>query len=240
MAPQLTATNGLSRRAAELVHGAGEQLLARAALAGDEHGGVGARDLARRGQERLHRRRAVGQARAVEHEPQVRDLGFQPFLLLALPLALALQEVRPIERHRHLRSQGVQESAVRIPRTTRSRRPPPARSRPRQRSWRQRGSAHRERSSAGRCSRPRRSSRGRLVPGSRGPVAITAKGRGSPSVRSSPPSSSKDRLREVSRTPTRRAWRVSKRRSVKLRASSAASLDAATTVIVSRSSRMLR
>ena len=71
-------------------------------------------------------------------------------------------------------------------------------------------------------------------------LGITVKARAVPSVRSSPPRRSKDPLRDASRTPTRRAWSVSKRRSVKLRASSAESLDAATTVIVSSSSRMFR
>jgi hypothetical protein len=48
----------------------------------------------------------------VEHEPQVRDLGLEPLLLLPLPFPLSLQQVRAIERHRHLRGQGVEELAI--------------------------------------------------------------------------------------------------------------------------------
>ena len=46
MAPQLTATKGLSRRGLVEWMARGDQLLAGAALAGDQHGGRAVRDLA--------------------------------------------------------------------------------------------------------------------------------------------------------------------------------------------------
>ena len=91
MAPQSTTTTGLLAAPAQLVHRVGEHLLARAALSGDEDGGVRARDLARAGQQRFHGRRAVGEPGAVHHAPEVGDLGLQPLLLLPLALALALR-----------------------------------------------------------------------------------------------------------------------------------------------------
>ena len=46
-APQLTATNGLSARRLCSMHGPGDQLLAGAGFAQDQHGGIGRRDLCR-------------------------------------------------------------------------------------------------------------------------------------------------------------------------------------------------
>ncbi len=65
IAPQLTARNGLAAAPAQVVHGAGDELLAGAALAGDEdrHGGAGdARDLL---VDAPHRRRTAPQSAEV-------------------------------------------------------------------------------------------------------------------------------------------------------------------------------
>jgi hypothetical protein len=45
MAAQFTSTNGASARAGQPVDGAGDELLAGAVLAGDQHARVGGRDL---------------------------------------------------------------------------------------------------------------------------------------------------------------------------------------------------
>jgi hypothetical protein len=67
IAPQLSGTNGCVGARAELVQRLGDQLLARAGLAGHEHGGVGARDLLDLVVDRLHRgRRADHPAEAPE------------------------------------------------------------------------------------------------------------------------------------------------------------------------------
>ena len=49
----------------------------------------------------------------MDHAAQVRDLGLQARLLLPLPLALAFDESRPVQRHRHLGGEGVEEPPVR-------------------------------------------------------------------------------------------------------------------------------
>ena len=91
----------------------GQHLLAGTALAGDEDGGVGARHLAGGGEQRLHGGGAISEPGAVHHAPEVGDLGLQARLLLPLPLALALDEPRPVEGHRHLGGEGVEELPVR-------------------------------------------------------------------------------------------------------------------------------
>ena len=83
MAPQFTATNGRAAARREIVQGPGDQLLAGPALALDQHGGGGGRDLLHHPHHLLHRRAFGDQLRRAP-----RDLLAQPEVLPAQPLAL--------------------------------------------------------------------------------------------------------------------------------------------------------
>ena len=126
---------------AELVERVGQQLLARAALAGDEHGGVGARHLRARREQRLHLRGGVGQARPEHHAPQVVDLGLQPLLLLALPAPLALGKPGAVESDRHFEARASRNRRSE-PSTETSSIATSSSTAPRQRSSSSSGSAH--------------------------------------------------------------------------------------------------
>src|SRR5690606_939720 len=84
----------LAGAAAAVVDGAGDQLLAGAALAGDQHGGVGAGDLADGGAQLLHGGRAADQVAAAQ---VVAQLGVLPAQLVLLEGAARhhAQLVRP-------------------------------------------------------------------------------------------------------------------------------------------------
>ena len=108
----MTATNGPLARALVVVDRARDQLLAGAALAGDEHGGLSGGDTAGAAEQFVHRRRLEHQLAALQRRTQILDLGLQPaaFVLGAHPVQVG--EMLAIEGDGELRGDAGQHRQV--------------------------------------------------------------------------------------------------------------------------------